>query len=82
MTSGLVRHPIYAGVLVAGLATAVALSWMWLIAGMADQPNPARWLRDKTTGPKMAGSGSGRGRRPATVGGEDGIRTKRSGKGT
>jgi len=35
VTSGpyrLVRHPIYAGVLVAGVGTAVALSWMWLIA--------------------------------------------------
>ena len=35
VTSGpyhLVRHPIYSGVLVAGLGTAVALSWMWLIA--------------------------------------------------
>jgi protein-S-isoprenylcysteine O-methyltransferase Ste14 len=28
----LVRHPIYAGVLLAGLGTAVALSWFWLIA--------------------------------------------------
>jgi protein-S-isoprenylcysteine O-methyltransferase Ste14 len=28
----LVRHPIYSGILVAGAATAVALSWMWLIA--------------------------------------------------
>ena len=35
VTSGpyhLVRHPIYAGVLVAGVGTAVALSWVWLIA--------------------------------------------------
>jgi len=35
VTSGpyrLVRHPIYSGVLVAGVGTAVALSWMWLIA--------------------------------------------------
>ena len=35
VTSGpyhLVRHPIYSGVLVAGLGTAVALSWRWLIA--------------------------------------------------
>ena len=35
VTSGpyrLVRHPIYAGILAAGLATAVALSWMWLTA--------------------------------------------------
>jgi protein-S-isoprenylcysteine O-methyltransferase Ste14 len=34
VTSGpyhLVRHPIYAGVLVAGVGTAVALSWLWLI---------------------------------------------------
>jgi protein-S-isoprenylcysteine O-methyltransferase Ste14 len=27
----LVRHPIYSGILVAGLGTAVALSWVWLI---------------------------------------------------
>ena len=27
----LVRHPIYSGVLVAGVGTAVALSWKWLI---------------------------------------------------
>jgi protein-S-isoprenylcysteine O-methyltransferase Ste14 len=35
VTSGpyrLVRHPIYTGLLVAGLGTGVALSWMWLIA--------------------------------------------------
>jgi len=35
VTSGpyhLVRHPIYSGILVAALGTAVALSWMWLIA--------------------------------------------------
>jgi protein-S-isoprenylcysteine O-methyltransferase Ste14 len=35
VTSGpyhLVRHPIYAGILVAGVGTAVALSWFWLIA--------------------------------------------------
>jgi protein-S-isoprenylcysteine O-methyltransferase Ste14 len=35
VTSGpyhLVRHPIYSGILVAGVGTAVALSWMWLIA--------------------------------------------------
>ena len=35
VTSGpyhLVRHPIYSGVLVAGVGTAVALSWVWLIA--------------------------------------------------
>ncbi len=35
VTSGpyrLVRHPIYAGILVAGVGTAVALSWLWLIA--------------------------------------------------
>jgi protein-S-isoprenylcysteine O-methyltransferase Ste14 len=34
VTSGpyrLVRHPIYSGVLVAGVGTAVALSWVWLI---------------------------------------------------
>jgi protein-S-isoprenylcysteine O-methyltransferase Ste14 len=34
VTSGpyhLVRHPIYSGILVAGIGTAVALSWMWLI---------------------------------------------------
>jgi protein-S-isoprenylcysteine O-methyltransferase Ste14 len=28
----LVRHPIYSGILVAGIGTAVALSWAWLIA--------------------------------------------------
>jgi protein-S-isoprenylcysteine O-methyltransferase Ste14 len=35
VTSGpyhLVRHPIYSGILVAGVSTAVALSWLWLIA--------------------------------------------------
>ncbi len=35
ITSGpyhLVRHPIYSGILVAGVGTAVALSWLWLIA--------------------------------------------------
>jgi protein-S-isoprenylcysteine O-methyltransferase Ste14 len=35
VTSGpyrLVRHPIYAGVLVAGVGTALALSWFWLVA--------------------------------------------------
>jgi protein-S-isoprenylcysteine O-methyltransferase Ste14 len=35
VTSGpyhLVRHPIYSGILVAGLGTAVALSWWWLSA--------------------------------------------------
>ncbi len=26
-----VRHPIYTGILVAGIGTAVALSWAWLI---------------------------------------------------
>lgn len=34
ITSGpyrLVRHPIYSGVLLAGVGTAVALSWLWLI---------------------------------------------------
>jgi protein-S-isoprenylcysteine O-methyltransferase Ste14 len=34
VTSGpyaLVRHPIYSGILVAGVGTAVALNWMWLI---------------------------------------------------
>jgi protein-S-isoprenylcysteine O-methyltransferase Ste14 len=34
VTSGpyhLARHPIYSGVLVAGVGTAVALSWFWLI---------------------------------------------------
>jgi protein-S-isoprenylcysteine O-methyltransferase Ste14 len=33
VTSGpyrLVRHPIYAGILVAGLGTAIGLSWLWL----------------------------------------------------
>jgi protein-S-isoprenylcysteine O-methyltransferase Ste14 len=35
VTSGpyhLVRHPIYSGILVAGVGTAVALSWFWMIA--------------------------------------------------
>jgi len=35
VTSGpyhLVRHPIYSGILAAGVGTAVALSWTWLIA--------------------------------------------------
>jgi protein-S-isoprenylcysteine O-methyltransferase Ste14 len=35
VTSGpyrLARHPIYSGILVAGLGTAVALSWQWLTA--------------------------------------------------
>ena len=35
VTSGpyhLVRHPIYSGILVAGVGTAVALSWPWLVA--------------------------------------------------
>jgi protein-S-isoprenylcysteine O-methyltransferase Ste14 len=35
VTSGpyhLVRHPIYSGFLVAGVGTAVALSWVWMIA--------------------------------------------------
>ncbi len=35
VTSGpnhLIRHPIYSGILVAGLGTAVSLSWLWLIA--------------------------------------------------
>jgi protein-S-isoprenylcysteine O-methyltransferase Ste14 len=35
VTSGpyhLVRHPIYSGILVAGVGTAVALSWQWLVA--------------------------------------------------
>jgi protein-S-isoprenylcysteine O-methyltransferase Ste14 len=35
VTSGpyrLVRHPIYSGILLAGVGTAVALSWVWLIA--------------------------------------------------
>jgi protein-S-isoprenylcysteine O-methyltransferase Ste14 len=27
-----VRHPIYSGILVAGVGTAVALSWPWLTA--------------------------------------------------
>jgi protein-S-isoprenylcysteine O-methyltransferase Ste14 len=27
----LVRHPIYSGILVAGVGTAVALSWQWLV---------------------------------------------------
>jgi len=35
VTSGpyrLVRHPIYSGILVAGVGTAVALDWLWLTA--------------------------------------------------
>lgn len=35
VTSGpyhLVRHPIYSGILVAGIGTAVALSWLWFVA--------------------------------------------------
>jgi len=28
----LVRHPIYSGILVAGVGTALALGWTWLIA--------------------------------------------------
>jgi protein-S-isoprenylcysteine O-methyltransferase Ste14 len=35
VTSGpyrLVRHPIYSGILLAGAATAIALSWFWLVA--------------------------------------------------
>ena len=35
VTSGpyhLVRHPIYSGILVAGVGTAVALNWLWMIA--------------------------------------------------
>jgi protein-S-isoprenylcysteine O-methyltransferase Ste14 len=35
VTSGpyhLVRHPIYSGILAAGIGTAVALSWLWLVA--------------------------------------------------
>jgi len=35
VTSGpyrLVRHPIYSGTLLAGVGTAIALSWLWLVA--------------------------------------------------
>jgi protein-S-isoprenylcysteine O-methyltransferase Ste14 len=35
VTSGpyrLVRHPIYSGILLAGVGTAMALNWLWLIA--------------------------------------------------
>ncbi len=35
VTSGpyhLVRHPIYSGILAAGVGTALALSWVWLVA--------------------------------------------------
>jgi protein-S-isoprenylcysteine O-methyltransferase Ste14 len=35
VTSGpyhLVRHPIYSGILLAGLGTAIALTWLWLVA--------------------------------------------------
>jgi protein-S-isoprenylcysteine O-methyltransferase Ste14 len=28
----LVRHPIYSGILIAAVGTAVGLAWMWLIA--------------------------------------------------
>lgn len=28
----LVRHPIYAGILCAGVGTALALDWLWLVA--------------------------------------------------
>jgi protein-S-isoprenylcysteine O-methyltransferase Ste14 len=28
----LVRHPIYSGILIAGIGSALALSWLWLIA--------------------------------------------------
>ena len=28
----LVRHPIYSGILVAGIGTAVSLGWLWLVA--------------------------------------------------
>jgi protein-S-isoprenylcysteine O-methyltransferase Ste14 len=28
----LVRHPIYSGILLAGVGTAMALSWLWLVA--------------------------------------------------
>jgi protein-S-isoprenylcysteine O-methyltransferase Ste14 len=34
VTSGpyhLVRHPIYSGILIAGVGTAVGLNWLWLI---------------------------------------------------
>lgn len=37
VTSGpyhLIRHPIYSGILVAGVGTAVALGWLWLIAAL------------------------------------------------
>lgn len=27
-----VRHPIYSGILVAGIGTAIAISWLWLVA--------------------------------------------------
>jgi protein-S-isoprenylcysteine O-methyltransferase Ste14 len=35
VTSGpyrLVRHPIYSGIIVAGVGTTIALSWFWLVA--------------------------------------------------
>jgi protein-S-isoprenylcysteine O-methyltransferase Ste14 len=35
VTSGpyrIVRHPIYSGILLGGIGTAIALSWLWLIA--------------------------------------------------
>ncbi|MDI1290374.1 MAG: isoprenylcysteine carboxylmethyltransferase family protein, partial [bacterium] len=28
----LVRHPIYGGILVAGIGTAIAMNWAWLVA--------------------------------------------------
>jgi protein-S-isoprenylcysteine O-methyltransferase Ste14 len=37
VTSGpyhLVRHPIYSGILLAGVGTAVALNWLWLTAAL------------------------------------------------
>jgi protein-S-isoprenylcysteine O-methyltransferase Ste14 len=40
VTSGpyhLVRHPIYSGIILAGIGTAVALSWVWLVPiGLAE----------------------------------------------
>jgi protein-S-isoprenylcysteine O-methyltransferase Ste14 len=57
VTSGpyrLVRHPIYSGILVAGIGTATALSWWWLVpvalAGAYFLYSAAveeRWLADQ-----------------------------------
>ena len=53
VTSGpyhLVRHPIYAGILVAGAGTAVALNWLWLtpLSWPASTSSTARPSRSAT----------------------------------